>query len=528
MNFRLALGDEYVRLEKEGKRVQKIENEFNAEIEKNLKRTITNAIEKSAQGFTPDFDIPWLKEVLERHALTTMIAAYEFAESKKPSTRKFSKPPSPKLPRTLKDLMKIWDSYQKKDNLLKRANKLYEQVRKQYLQKLETVWKVHGQDFLEGKTGNKEQAIDAIIKQGDTTIARAKTIIATETTYYQNKARVTYYNAVPEVTHYLFLAIRDKATTAWCAPRVTAGKRGRHGLVFEKGSELLKKNTAPCFLPGSQILTLQGWKNIECIGIADYVWTHKNRWRRVTKIHRSIAGLERVFQIGSAVATANHPYLERSGSFIEAEYFAPEKGVRTISLNLRQLLKAALGSVLQKRPQILFKSMSRYFLGSYSEGRAASQFQGLQDHEVWIHSNSGTESSIQKFPGLCIGTSFGDGKINWQISDKNRNSSSYKRNYERQSNRESSDNDKPRSHAPSSSRKEKAQQWKTEVWNFDVEEDETYIAGGFVVHNCHWNCRSECVPLVRQNPNHLKMIEDKSLNAYNHELYPLPKNWSSR
>ena len=245
MDLKKSLGLDYRRLEAEGKRVQTIEDEFNAEIAEGMRRTLDLVIETG----TPNFDIPWLKEVLQRHALVTMITAYKYAETEKqyrgkPSTKRFALP-RPKLPRNLKDLMKLWDSYKKKDKVLKRADKLYESVRKQYLKKIQNIWKVYGKDFLEGKTASKEEAVNAILKQSDATVNRAKTIIATETTYYQNKARITFYDQTPEVTHYLFLAIRDKRTTPWCTSGKTNGKRGRHGLVYEKNSELMKKETPP-------------------------------------------------------------------------------------------------------------------------------------------------------------------------------------------------------------------------------------------------------------------------------------------
>lgn len=43
---------------------------------------------------------------------------------------------------------------------------------------------------------------------------------------------------------------------------------------------------------------------------------------------------------------------------------------------------------------------------------------------------------------------------------------------------------------------------------------------------CHWSCRSEIVPLVPFNPNHKKLIENKSLWRENNKCKPLPENWS--
>jgi SPP1 gp7 family putative phage head morphogenesis protein len=66
---------------------------------------------------------------------------------------------------------------------------------------------------------------------------RGNMIVATETTRYFNQARQAFYDEVPSVTHYLFIAIRDHRTTKWC--------KSRNGLVFEKGTELFKRNRPP-------------------------------------------------------------------------------------------------------------------------------------------------------------------------------------------------------------------------------------------------------------------------------------------
>jgi len=43
---------------------------------------------------------------------------------------------------------------------------------------------------------------------------------------------------------------------------------------------------------------------------------------------------------------------------------------------------------------------------------------------------------------------------------------------------------------------------------------------------CHWNCRSELLPLSRFNPAHMKIFEDKKLRAENRKLAPLPVGWA--
>ncbi len=44
---------------------------------------------------------------------------------------------------------------------------------------------------------------------------------------------------------------------------------------------------------------------------------------------------------------------------------------------------------------------------------------------------------------------------------------------------------------------------------------------------CHWNCRSELLPLSRLNPAHRRLLEDLSLRPENRKLEPLPTGWNT-
>lgn len=43
---------------------------------------------------------------------------------------------------------------------------------------------------------------------------------------------------------------------------------------------------------------------------------------------------------------------------------------------------------------------------------------------------------------------------------------------------------------------------------------------------CHYNCRSELLPLSRLNPAHMKLLNDMSLRAENRVFVPLPPGWN--
>lgn len=145
--------------------------------------------------------------------------------------------PKKVVPQTFRELRVWWDAYRKNKKIPPRQKVLAERLRKAYVDKCQEVWKANSQDFLRGDTTSKTEAVDAIVKGADVVVSRGKMIMETETTYYYNKARRDVYDESPDVTHYLFVSIRDFATTKWC--------KSRQGLVYAKGDSLLDKETPP-------------------------------------------------------------------------------------------------------------------------------------------------------------------------------------------------------------------------------------------------------------------------------------------
>ncbi len=64
------------------------------------------------------------------------------------------------------------------------------------------------------------------------------TIVETETTRHYNTTRVNTYNQIETVVGYLFVAVRDAATTKWC--------RSRNGMVVLKGTKEARASCPPC------------------------------------------------------------------------------------------------------------------------------------------------------------------------------------------------------------------------------------------------------------------------------------------
>lgn len=163
------------------------------------------------------------------------------------NTRKqLSKPKPIRIPRSFSGLREMWDEYQRNGTVPKRHQVEADKIKKAYLDKCQDVWKKYSEFFRAGDAYDQELAKSKIQEAAKVGSGRAKTIVETETTNYYNDTKTRYYDQSDAVSHYLFLAIRDQATTIWCTDKVIDGKRGRHGLVYAKNDPLTKKETPAC------------------------------------------------------------------------------------------------------------------------------------------------------------------------------------------------------------------------------------------------------------------------------------------
>lgn len=147
-------------------------------------------------------------------------------------------PPTASVPTDFKQLRILWDKFRKKKYIPPRQRAIAERVKKAYLKRVQAEWVKYGEGFRSGETAVRNEAVSAIMKGADVAYARAKMIVETETTYYYNKVRVSVFDQSPDVSHYLFMAIRDHRTTEWC--------KSRHGLVYAKDDPLFKRERPPC------------------------------------------------------------------------------------------------------------------------------------------------------------------------------------------------------------------------------------------------------------------------------------------
>lgn len=192
--------------------------------------------------------------------------------ARRPTVRyqRMAAPPKAKIPKSLKALRIMWDEWRKKKVIPPRQREIAEKLKKAYCDKVQSVWVKYGEEFRSGNTASVTKAVDKIKQGADVTYSRAKMIVETETTYYYNRARRDMYDESPDVTHYLFVAIRDHATTKWC--------KTRNGVVYSKGDPLLEKETPPCHWNcRSEILPLTKLNPAHAVLIEDKSKQRRNR-----------------------------------------------------------------------------------------------------------------------------------------------------------------------------------------------------------------------------------------------------------
>lgn len=237
--IRLSVQDER-RLKNAAKIAQAIENKFDLEVRRAIETHADTAVDQVTGPMpvtAPDFE-----KILIEHYFQTAIAAFRICEDERELTE--SKPRLAKA-RSLKEILRQYDSWRKGFFKPKRPLKQADGLKKRYIDAVQKAWKKHSDDFREGGRQTQDEIRDLIRKEAQTVTLRAQTIVRTETTRYYNRVRRDYYDASQDVTHYLFLAVRDRATTPWCRNSYQLGKRGRSGLVYAKGDPLLEKETPP-------------------------------------------------------------------------------------------------------------------------------------------------------------------------------------------------------------------------------------------------------------------------------------------
>lgn len=197
----------------------------------------TGRVEKVDVDFT-DFAMEHSVAVIAEGFRSTGDKSKEAVLDLIPYAELAGRPPSPKIPANLERLRRMYDAWKKRGVVPPRQKNIAERIRKAYLEKVQETWQRYGRDWREGDAATQFEVVQRIKRAAGVGFARAKTISNTETTTYYNAARREIYDDATDVVGYLFVAVRDNATTVWC--------RTRQGSVLMKGTRFLLINTPAC------------------------------------------------------------------------------------------------------------------------------------------------------------------------------------------------------------------------------------------------------------------------------------------
>lgn len=164
---------------------------------------------------------------------------------------------SNRWPSDLAHIRALWDTWRHTGKLPGKTRKAAAAIKTLYIRRVNAVVQQRAREFFEGEplklpgsnqhrkrwnpaAFDREDARRALEASAKVARQRARTIVETETTRYYNHTRTNVYDQVDSVAGYLFVCVRDAATTHWCK------SRGIPPMVLFKGTDLLAKNKPPC------------------------------------------------------------------------------------------------------------------------------------------------------------------------------------------------------------------------------------------------------------------------------------------
>lgn len=223
--------------------VEKLDSRWKRKFEAEIDRITEALLDKALLTGRFAFEDVDFEALVMQHSLDTMRSALDHSvdyRPRVPSTARLAEgdaPPKARMPRSFRELRQMWDRFRRAKYIPPRQRALAERIKAAYLKRVQKEWIRWGEAFRSGQTADREEAVRAIRRGAGVVKSRAKMIVETETTYYYNKTRREVFDQSADVTHYLYMAIRDHRTTKWC--------RTRHGLVYAKDDPLLKSETPP-------------------------------------------------------------------------------------------------------------------------------------------------------------------------------------------------------------------------------------------------------------------------------------------
>lgn len=207
-------------------------NQAVSQMESAMKKAVSLIVDHAMN--TGEFHEPPMHEmfnVSEHFYRSVLRSAFQTCEEEKAQQkgkRRLAAGPLPTgLPKTLRDMEKVFRDRRYWPKIMKRSNKLVEGLRKAYLKKLKRKFGDLLPEILAGRV-SPEEAKKRMMSAWDATKSRVETVFRTETTKYFAKTQVAYFNNDPEIIGFLFDSIPDKDRTNVC--------KTRHGLIYRPGT----------------------------------------------------------------------------------------------------------------------------------------------------------------------------------------------------------------------------------------------------------------------------------------------------
>lgn len=166
--------------------------------------------------------------------------AFKTAKEEKlmqPGKKRLAAPGPLGLPKSFRDLEKIFRDRRYWPKIMKRSQKLTERLRRQYISKLRRKFEEVIPKLISGVLTPKDVK-NSMMDTWHTSKSRVETIFRTETTTYFGKTQTAFFEGDEDIIGFLFDSVRDTARTVWC--------KERHGLIYRPGTSLLTQNTPAC------------------------------------------------------------------------------------------------------------------------------------------------------------------------------------------------------------------------------------------------------------------------------------------
>lgn len=216
------------------KKTQSLEAKWRGKMDRYFNKVASETADAILKGYTePEVDF---EKVFVEHFFDVAFEALDSTKRMSPVPSKLAYPVGPK-PRSLKALMQLWDKWRKQGQAPSRQKAIAAKVKKEYLKKVQKVVGEYQRRAGSGEIIQKEEIVHSLETRSKMDHARAVTVVNTETTRYWNQVRRDTYDQVDDVTHYLYVPVRDHATTKWCKTRAF--------VVYKKGDPILKRETPP-------------------------------------------------------------------------------------------------------------------------------------------------------------------------------------------------------------------------------------------------------------------------------------------